>query len=121
MTLSLRSALISAGLLLSLPALALDWEWGDEVANREWNQASLSWAEGSHPNHPSQILLLTTTAPPPREMWCTDNSAPTETDCDIFDTLLEDWTQDFLGIPDPGYAPNAVLIAFPSECNSICS
>ena len=121
MTFTPRFALISAGLLLALPALAVSWEWDDEIINREWRQESLNWASNSHIEQPSPLVLLATTAPPPREMWCVESTEPTPDDCDVFDALLTTWTRDFLNIPGQDPVPLAALNNFPAECSSICN
>ena len=120
MATNLRSSLIAAGLLASLPAMASIWEWEEEIYDRDWRPESLDWAAQSHSSSPSPIVLLTTTAPPPREMWCAHETEPTLNDCDTFDALLEDWSADYLGLSSTKDVPQAMLNAFPSECDSIC-
>jgi hypothetical protein len=120
MKITARSLLLTLSFLLTLPALAIDWDWGDELASRQWRSESLDWASESHPDHPSPLVLLTTTAPPPRELWCTGATEPTEADCDTFDALLTDWTRDYLGLPAQSSVPAGVLSTFPAECASIC-
>ena len=120
MTLSPRSVLLTASLLFSLPALAYDWDWDDEIANRQWRASTLDWAASSHPATPSPLLLMATTAPPPRELWCSSEVMPTLEDCKVFESRLKSWTQDYLKLPHQDAIPAAFIDTFPSECDSIC-
>ncbi len=49
MKITARSLLLTLSFLLTLPALAIDWDWGDELASRQWRSESLDWASESHP------------------------------------------------------------------------
>ncbi len=121
MTFSTRAALLFSALSCSLPALAIDWDWTQELTERQWRESSLTWARTLHKDDPAQLVLLMTTAPPPREMWCAEDIQPTQADCGHFDALLETWTRDFLSIPAQEPAPLAAMKGFPMECRSICS
>jgi len=91
-----------------------EWEWTTEATNREWRESSLEWASDAHPQSPSQLLLLVTTQPPPREMWCLGNGAPTQNDLDTFNDLVDEWLHDYLDIPDT--EPLPTINVFPAEC-----
>ena len=120
MNLSSRSVLLTASLLISLPALAYDWDWDDEIASREWRAETLEWASSLHSETPSPLLLMATTAPPPRELWCDVEVAPTMDDCMIFDSKIEDWVRDYLQQPHHAPISAAVFSTFPAECAASC-
>ena len=115
-----RIALTTASLLITLPALANGWDWGIETLTRDWRESSLAWAREAHPVEPSPLVLLATTAPPPREIWCTGTTAPTQTDCNIHHGLLEDWTHNYLGLTEAERVPFTLLNNFPSEGAASC-
>jgi hypothetical protein len=120
MTLTPRAVLLAAGILFSLPALAYDWDWDDEIASREWRASTLKWASSSHPDEPSPLLLMVTMAPPPREMWCRQAETPSAADCMVFSSRLADWTRSHLKIPASEPIPEAIFSTFPVECATSC-
>ena len=113
-------SILAFGLVFSAssPASAAgDWDWWAESNFREWRTDSLSWASQIHPSHTSPLILLVTTAPPPRELWCANIGAPDSTDLQIFDDLLSDWLRDYLDIPDTDPVPTDIIASFAPECD----
>lgn len=111
----LAPLLTTALLAATLPATAEDWKWRDEENYRGWRPDTLNWASDLHPQSPSPLILMATTPPPPREMWCVDDANPTPADLDIYDDLLEEWLHDYLDIPDEDPIP-LFYMNIPEEC-----
>ncbi len=96
------------------------WGW-DEIQSREWSDATLEWAVDIHPEYSSTVTVEQQVAPPPREMWCVENSGVDDTpqDCNIYFDLLDAWTVNYLelGLNEP-IPPRA--LEFTPECASAC-
>lgn len=101
---------------VSLSAYA--WEWPEEQSLREWRTMTLNWASDIHPDSPTHSELLQET-PPPRELWCIESPAPTQSDCAIFRNKLAAWLRVFLEIPQEDPVDD-IDPDFPKECSSIC-
>ena len=94
------------------------WDWDNEFASRHWRSTALTWAQNTHPDHPSVSWIQTNFGPPPNEMWCHSSPAPTAADCSEFHDLLDEWLQDFL---DTSSVPQGAFNTFPKECTTICT
>ncbi len=114
-----RITAIAASILAFSSTVALGaangWDWDEEIQYRAWRPASLMWAHDIHPQHPSISYIDNNEAPPPRELWCIDQSAPTMDDCEEHKARLELWAEDFTGTFVP-----AEELDWPRECPSSC-
>jgi hypothetical protein len=115
-----RAFALGLGLFASGTALAASmWDWDDDFQSRHWRSATLTWAQNTHPSHPSLSWIQSNNPPPVHEMWChySQSQAPTPADCAIFSDRLETWLADFL---DTTHVPESAFASFPKECQSIC-
>lgn len=109
-----RRLLIAVAALTPAVASAASWDWTQEFSSRHWRTATLAWAQDIHPDHPSFADLQELYEPPAHEIWCANETTPTGAEIQEFNTRLNDWKRDFLGIPAGQAIP--ALPAFPQEC-----
>jgi len=122
-SLQVVGALALTGLAtVSLPAHA--WDWGTEKLTRQWRQATIDWAQEIAQTQLGQTYsdseIVQGFAPPPREDWCIEAPNPTQLDCQVLNSRINNWLHDFLAIPAQQSLPPS-LPAWPAECSSICS
>lgn len=122
MTRSLSTIAAAALLLASTPAFA--WNWPEEQDNRIWRGPTLDWAQDIALDELDLQLshqdLFEEYTPPPREQWCTENPAPSISDCEELNFRVRSWLRDFLEVPQ-GHPLPAGLPIMPAECQSICT
>jgi len=99
-------------------AFASSWDWTMDLKSRHWRTSTLSWAQNSHPDHPSMGWIQATFVAPPHEMWCHSSPAAKTSDCTEFHELLDEWLQDYL---DTDSVPQGAFNSFPKECLSTCT
>lgn len=93
------------------------WDVGEEMAARDWREATLMWARSLREDAPPVHYLLKFITPPPREMWCISPEYPEY--CDAWGHAMEQWLHHYLDIPYSEPLPQE-LPQFPKECESSC-
>lgn len=111
------------GIATATPAHA--WEWPEEPGLRSWNPDKTTWAQDIlfdvYGEEWDAQSLQSTFAPPPRELWCVENPAPSTSDCQELDFRIKLYLRDDLLELAPNEPLPTGLPQMPPECASICS